>query len=247
MRFYTVFILGIILVAQGVFAEDKKFELKNDKDRISYSIGVNIGANMKKQSLDINPVALAKGINDAIEGKEILLSEQEMNDILATLQKELMAKQMERQKELAEKNKKEGDAFLEENKKKEGVITLASGLQYKVITEGTGESPSLSDTVTVNYSGKLIDGTEFDSSYKRGQPAVFRVNSVIPGFSEALQLMKPGGKWQIFIPGNLGYGERGAGKIIEPNATLIFEVELISFEKGMKYHTDQMMQQMMNP
>lgn len=241
MRFYTVFILSVVLVAQGVFAEDKKFELKDDKDRISYSIGVNIGTNMKKQSLDVNPEALAKGINDAIAGKETLMSEQEMNNTLSSLQKELMAKQMERQKELAEKNKKEGDAFLEENKKKEGVVTLASGLQYKVITEGTGESPTLSDTVTVNYSGKLIDGTEFDSSYKRGQPAVFRVNSVIPGFSEALQLMKTGAKWQLFIPGNLGYGDRGAGRTIGPNATLIFEVELISFEKGMKFHTDEMM------
>ncbi len=248
MRFFTVFILSFVLVVQGVvFAEDKKFELKNDKDRLSYSIGVDIGESMKKQSIDINPEALVKGINDAIAGKETLMSEQDMKNTLFSLQKELMAKQMERQKEIAEKNKKEGDAFLEENKKKEGIITLASGLQYKVITEGEGDSPSLADTVTVNYSGKFIDGTEFDSSYKRGQPAVFRVNSVIPGLSEALQLMKPGAKWQVFIPGNLGYGERGAGQTIEPNETLIFEIELISFEKEMKFHTDPMMHQMMNP
>jgi len=141
---------------------------------------------------------------------------------------EMMARQAEEAKKLAEKNKKSGEAFLEGNKTKEGVKTLPSGLQYKVITEGTGKSPKVTDTVTVNYRGTFIDGTEFDSSYKRGQPATFQVNSVIPGWTEALQLLKEGAKWQLFIPPQLAYGEKGAGGVIGPNTTLIFEVELIS-------------------
>ena len=147
---------------------------------------------------------------------------------MMAFQKEVMAKQAE----VAKKNKTEGDAFLAENKKKEGVKTLPSGLQYKVIKAGTGKKPKMNDTVTVNYRGTLIDGTEFDNSYKRGQPATFQVNGVIPGWTEALQLMEQGAKWQLFIPSNLAYGERGApGGQIGPNATLIFEIELISIQE----------------
>jgi FKBP-type peptidyl-prolyl cis-trans isomerase FklB len=146
---------------------------------------------------------------------------------MMAFQKEVMAKQAE----VAKKNKAEGEAFLAENKKKEGVKTTPSGLQYKVIKPGKGKKPKSSDTVTVNYRGTLIDGTEFDSSYKRGQPATFQVSGVIPGWTEALQLMEEGAKWQLFIPSNLAYGERGAGGVIGPNATLIFEVELISIQE----------------
>ena len=144
------------------------------------------------------------------------------------LQKELMEKQAERNKQLAEKNKTEGEAFLAQNSKKEGVKTLPSGLQYKVIKEGTGKTPKADDTVVTNYRGTSIDGTEFDSSYKRGQPATFPVKGVIAGWTEALQLMKEGSKWELFIPSNLAYGERGAGNFIGPNAALVFEIELIT-------------------
>ena len=161
----------------------------------------------------------------------VLLTEQEIREITTAFQKEMMAKQEELNKKLGEKNKKEGEVFLAENKKKEGVKTLPSGLQYKVIKAGTGKKPKLTDTVTTNYRGTLIDGTEFDSSYRRGQPASFPVNGVIPGWTEALQLMEEGAKWQLFVPPNLAYGDRGAGRQIGPNATLIFEVELISIQE----------------
>ena len=143
-----------------------------------------------------------------------------------------MKKREEEQKKLAEKNAKEGEAFFAENKKKEGIVTLPSGLQYKVIKEGDGPTPKATDTVSVNYKGTFIDGTEFDSSYKRNQPATFKVKGVIPGWVEALQLMKVGSKWQIFIPASLAYGDKGAGNVIGPNATLIFEVELLSIDEG---------------
>jgi FKBP-type peptidyl-prolyl cis-trans isomerase FklB len=188
---------------------------------------MDIGNNLKKQSIDIEPAALARGIKDALAGGKPLLTEQEIQETMGIFQKDVMAKQQAS----ANKNKKEGEAFLDENKKKEGIKTLPSGLQYKVIKEGTGKKPKLADTVTAHYRGTLIDGTEFDNSYKRGQPANFPVSGVIPGWTEALQLMGEGAKWQLFIPSNLAYGERGAGAIIGPNATLVFEVELISVQE----------------
>jgi FKBP-type peptidyl-prolyl cis-trans isomerase FklB len=205
--------------------------LKTQKDKVSYSIGTDIGNNLKKQSIDIDPDIVAKGVKDAYTGGKPLMSESEIRETMEAFRKEMMAKLQERQKTLSEKNKKEGEAFLAENAKKEGVKTLPSGLQYKVITEGTGKTPQATDTVSVNYKGTLIDGTEFDSSYRRGQPATFPVKGVIPGWTEALQLMKEGAKWQLFIPSKLGYGEVGAGSQIGPNATLIFEVELISIKQ----------------
>jgi FKBP-type peptidyl-prolyl cis-trans isomerase FklB len=168
-----------------------------------------------------------QGIRDSLTGKKTLLTESEARETIMALQKDLQAKMQEKLKAQAEKNKKEGEAFLAENRGKKGVKTLPSGLQYKVITDGKGRSPLATDTVTVNYRGTLIDGTEFDNSYKRGQPATFPVNGVIKGWTEALQLMKEGSKWQLFIPSNLAYGERSAGGRIGPNATLIFEVDLI--------------------
>jgi len=205
--------------------------LKSQKDKISYVIGVDIGRNLQKGSIDFDPDILAKGIKDALSGGKPLLTEQEIRETTAVFQKELMAKQEEVAKKLGEKNKKEGEAFLAENKKKEGVKTLPSGLQYKVIKEGTGKKPKIPDTVTTHYRGTLIDGIEFDSSYRRGKPANFPVNGVIPGWTEALQLMGEGAKWQLFIPPNLAYGERGAGRDIGPDATLIFEIELISIQE----------------
>jgi len=216
-----------MLLTGLIYAEEKSI-LKTQKDKVSYSIGLDIGKNMNRQSLDIDPDILAKGIKDGFSGSSPLLTEAEVRETMMAFQKEMTAKQIERTKTISEKNKKEGEAFLAENKKKEGVITLPSGLQYKVIKKGTGKTPKATDTVTVNYRGTLIDGTEFDSSYKRGQPATFAVNGVIKGWTETLQLMKEGSKWQLFIPSNLAYGERGAGNAIGPNVVLIFEVELLS-------------------
>lgn len=223
-------VLGIALLASQVNGEEN-LVLKNQKDKISYIIGMEIGKNFKDQSIDVEPGILLKGIKDGFSGGKALLTEQEINEMTLTFQKEVMAKREEIAKRLGEKNKKEGEDFLAENKKKEGVITLPSGLQYKMIKSGSGSKPKLTDTVTAHYRGTLIDGTEFDSSYRRGQTVSFPVSGVIPGWIEALQLMEEGANWQVFIPPNLAYGERGAGRDIGPNATLIFEIELISIQE----------------
>ena len=212
----------------GVGFAGEKPEVKGENDRISYSVGYQVGADFKRQGVDLNPDLLVKGVQDALSGAKPLMSQQEMNKTLVDLKRKVVSAQREEQKKAAEKNLADGKKFIEENGKKEGVATLPSGLQYKVIEKGSGASPKKTDTVTVNYKGTLIDGSEFDSSYKRGKPATFRVDGVIAGWTEALQLMKPGAKWKLFIPSNLAYGERGAGAKIPPNATLIFEVELLS-------------------
>jgi len=216
-----------VALSGTAFAADAP-ELKTDKEKISYSIGMDIGGNLKRGSVEVDPDLLAKGLKDSYGGGKTILSEDEARNTITDFQKTLMAKQAETMQKLSEKNKADGEKFLAENAKKEGVKTLPSGLQYKEIAPGTGKSPKTTDTVTTHYKGTLIDGTEFDSSYKRGQPATFQVSGVIPGWTEALQLMKEGAKWQLFVPSNLAYGERGAGREIGPNATLIFEVELIS-------------------
>ena len=230
MKLRLFAVLGIALLASQVNGEEN-LVLKNQKDKISYIIGMEIGKNFKDQSIDVEPGILLKGIKDGFSGGKALLTEQEINEMTLTFQKEVMAKREEIAKRLGEKNKKEGEDFLAENKKKEGVITLPSGLQYKVIKAGSGKKLKLTDTVTTYYRGTLIDGTEFDSSYRRGQPVSFSVTGVIPGWSEPLQLMEEGAKWQVFIPSNLAYGERGAGPHIGPNATLIFEIGLISIQE----------------
>lgn len=199
---------------------------------MSYSIGLDIGNTFKKQSMDINPDILLSGLKDALGGKTPLLNEEQVKETMAAFSKSMMEKQTAQVKEKGAKNAATGEKFLAENKTKEGVKTTASGLQYKVLKEGSGEAPKATDTVVTHYKGTLINGTEFDSSYKRNEPATFPVNRVIPGWTEALQLMKPGAKYQLFIPGNLAYGERGAGQEIGPNETLLFEVELISLKPG---------------
>ena len=204
----------------------------NSTERTSYAIGMYYGAGLKRQGIelsDINYDELVRALKASLTGESLTLSEPEMRDTLNKFQQELNARQQEKRRIAGEKNKVEGPKFLEENKGKPGVVTLPSGLQYTVMTEGQGDSPKLEDIVTVNYRGTLIDGTEFDSSYKRGQPAKFRVNGVVPGWTEALQKMKPGGKWQLFVPSNLGYGENG-NQNVPPNATLLFELELLSVE-----------------
>lgn len=204
-----------------------KTELKTEKDKISYTIGTNIGENFKKQGIDVDAKLLLKGINDGLEGKQYLLSDDEMKEVMMSLQKQMMAKQSAEFAKLAEKNKKESDDFLAANKTKDSVVTLPDGLQYKILREGTGKMPTKNDTVVVNYQGRLIDGTVFDDSYQRGEPITFPLSGVIPGWIEALQLMKEGSKWELFIPSELAYGERGAGQHIGPNAALIFDVELL--------------------
>jgi FKBP-type peptidyl-prolyl cis-trans isomerase FklB len=230
MKAIMVIVLGTLIVAGQVGAEENPV-LKTQKEKVSYIIGIDIGTTFKKQGVEIDPDFLARGMKDALGGAQPLLGEQEMKEIMTGFQKEVTAKQEEQIKKIAEKNKKEGEAFLAENKKKEGVQTLTSGLEYKVIKPGSGKKPKLTDTVTTNYRGTLIDGREFDSSYRRGKPASFPVNGVIPGWTEALQLMEEGAKWQLFVPASLAYGERGVGRDIEPNSTLIFEIELISIQE----------------
>jgi FKBP-type peptidyl-prolyl cis-trans isomerase FklB len=217
-----ILIVTASLLALPLFGQEKSPQLKDQKDKVSYSIGMNIGANLSRQKVDINPDILAAGIKDAIAGKAQLTQDQ-VKDIMQQFEKDMEQKQ----KAAGEKNKTDGTKFLEENKKKEGVKATASGLQYKAIKEGTGPQPKATDMVTVNYRGTLIDGTEFDSSYKRGQPATFPLNGVIKGWTEGLQLMKQGSKYQFFVPSNLAYGERSVGPDIAANATLIFDVELL--------------------
>jgi FKBP-type peptidyl-prolyl cis-trans isomerase FklB len=227
-------LVGVLLLATGCTAEEKKAEVKNLetlKDKVSYAIGLDIGKDFKQQGMDIEPSLVAKGIQDSVTGAQPLLTDQQVQETIQAFQKELMAKQEAKQKEAAEKNIKEGQAFLDENGKKEGVVTLPSGLQYKVNQEGTGPMPGPNDTVKVHYEGKLVDGTVFDSSLKRGEPATFPVTGVIPGWTEALQKMKQGSKWTIVIPPALAYGERGAGPI-GPNSVLIFDVELLEVMPG---------------
>ncbi len=199
--------------------------LKTQKDKLSYAIGMQVGGTISRQGIEVDPNVLLEGLKDAMAGKPIM-TEEDVRATMMQLQSDMLAKQ----KQAGEANKKEGEAFLAANKAKPGVVTLPDGLQYTVIKEGTGPKPSASDTVTVNYRGTLINGKEFDSSYKRGEPAKFPVNGVIKGWTEALQLMPVGSKWQLFIPAELAYGERGAGADIAPNSTLIFEVELLSIQ-----------------
>jgi len=197
------------------------------KAKESYSLGYQFGQNMKAQGIDLDLEIYAAGIRDALSGTSPQLSPDEIRTVVTELQKRIAAARQKENKALADKNLAEARTFLEENKKKEGVITLPSGLQYKVLTEGSGKTPKATDSVTVHYRGTLVDGKEFDSSHKRGQPTTFEVGKVIRGWTEALQLMKEGSKWQLFIPSALGYGDRGAGPV-PPNSTLIFEVELLA-------------------
>ena len=204
--------------------------LKTQKEKASYAMGMNFGTGLRKQSIDLDPAILARGLKDSFSNGKTLLTEDEARTVLTQLQNDLRKKQQELAQQVGDANKREGMAFLAANKTKDGVVTLPSGLQYKVLQEGTGPKPAPTDTVVCNYRGALLNNTEFDSSYKRGQPATFPVNGVIKGWTEALQLMPVGSKWQLFVPAELAYGERGAGGQIGPDATLMFEVELLSIQ-----------------
>lgn len=205
--------------------------LTTPKDRASYAIGMNFGTLLHSQSIEVDPAILLQGLKDSMAGGKTLMTPEEAHATLTALQAEMQKKQQAKEELAAEANKKEGDAFLAANKTKAGVVALPSGLQYKILQAGTGPKPTLNDTVVCNYRGTLINGKEFDSSYKRGQPATFPVNRIIKGWMEALPLMPVGSKWQLFVPPDLAYGKRSAGPDIGPESTLIFEVELLSIQK----------------
>ncbi len=209
----------------------KTEDLNSQKKKVSYAIGLDIGQNFKTRAMDIDMELLIQGLRDSQKTEKPLLSSEEIQKVMTQFQQDMMKAEQEKRAVQGQGNKAREEAFLKENALKPGVKVTASGLQYKVITQGTGPQPKESDTVKVHYRGTLLDGTEFDSSYKRNEPAVFPLNGVIKGWTEALQLMKVGSKYQIFLPSGLAYGDRGAGQVIGPNATLIFDVELLGIEK----------------
>jgi FKBP-type peptidyl-prolyl cis-trans isomerase FklB len=219
-------LLTVAAVAQNTAAPD----LKTDKDKFSYALGMNFGTNLRKQGLDLDPAVFAKAFAEAFNTGKTAMTEQDMETILTAAAQQIRAKQAAEDAAKAEQAKQEGEKFLAENKTKEGVVTLPSGLQYKILQQGTGAKPTLEDSVTCNYKGTFINGTVFDASEQHGGPASFQVKGVIAGWTEALQLMPTGSKWQLFIPANLAYGA-DAPPEIGPNTTLIFEVELVSVQK----------------
>ncbi len=218
----------VLIACQGNTQE--KVQLKTTKDSVSYGIGMDIGKNLKMQDIDINPDAIARGIKDASDSLHALLDDKTCQSIMARFRNDMVVKQQQKSKTMGEKGKKEGEAFLTVNKMKPGVKTTASGLQYKVVKEGKGAKPTAGQTVTVNYRGTLVDGTEFDSSYKHGEPATFGLGQMIKGWSEGLQLMTPGSKYEFYIPADLAWGDQSPTPTIPPGSTVIFEVELISIK-----------------
>ncbi len=244
MRITPWMVLSSFLLFGHVLAEEQQETRKDTmsrKEKLSYSLGYKTGTNMKNSSVDLDLDTYIKALREGFTGGKAAMTDQEMQELILSLQKEMKEKQAQetaqKKNQLPEKNKKEGEAFLAENAKKEGVVILPSGLQYKIIKEGTGKQPAKADKVKVQYRGSFINGTEFDSSYKRGKPATFGVDRVIKGWTEALPLMKEGSKWVLYIPPDLAYGRGGSGRgkgekigKIGPNQTLIFEVELISIQ-----------------
>ncbi len=220
-----------LLTTVGALAQDAAPELKTDKDKFSYAVGMNIGESFRKQGLDVDPAVFAKAFTESFVTGKSAMSEEDMKTVLTAAATEIHKKQAAMQAEKAEQAQKDGEKFLADNKAKDSVVTLPSGLQYKILKQGTGEKPTAEDTVICNYKGTLIDGTEFDASEKHGGPATFPVKGVIAGWTEALQLMPTGSKWQLFVPASLAYGAQGP-PTIGPNATLIFEVELVSIQKA---------------
>jgi FKBP-type peptidyl-prolyl cis-trans isomerase FklB len=236
-----LFVLALSFLLVGLVACQKasapaakpltKEGLDNQKKKVSYAIGLDIGQNFKARAMDIDLDILFQGLQDAQKSGEPLLNKEEIQKVMTQFQQEMMKAEQEKRTVQGQGNKSKEEAFLKENAQKPGIKVTASGLQYKVITEGSGPQPKESDTIRVHYRGTLLDGTEFDSSYKRNEPAEFQLQGVIKGWIEALQMMKVGSKWQIFLPSSLAYGEQGAGQLIGPNATLIFEVELLEIKK----------------
>lgn len=227
INFSVIALIIVILLTGQVQAEEKAIP-NEKKEKIGYSIGVDLGKKLNDLSIEVDADMVARGLRDAYTGKT-QLSDEVMSAVLADLNKEVQNRRNEKMKTLGEKNKVEGAAFLKENAKKNGVVTLPSGLQYKVMKEGTGKTPDINDTVIVHYKGALLDGTEFDNSRNRNQPAEFVLGkNVLPGWNEALQKMKAGSRWLVIIPPNLAYGDKGPGGIVGPNAVLMFDIELLA-------------------
>ena len=230
---YAVYVLfGIMLVGGPAAASDEATELKSEADKLSYALGLDLGAYFKSLGENFDLSVIQRGIDDSYNGKKALMTTEEA----AQVQQQFAARQQEKQvkqvMEMTAANQEAAKKFLDENKGKEGVKTTASGLQYKIVKEGTGDKPATTDTVKVHYKGTLLDGTEFDSSYKRNQPAEFQVDQVIPGWTEAMQLMNVGSTYELYLSPELAYGDRGAPPVIEPGSMLIFEVELLGVTKG---------------
>ncbi len=225
-------LIGLIGLGAYGWVEAAPSKLVSETDKISYTVGADIGQSLKSQDVKINPTMVSQGLEDAYQGKSLLMTQEEMKQTVMNLQKEIMEKQQQKMKKIADKNAKAGTQFLAKNKSASDVVTLPSGLQYKVLTAGTGPTPTENSMVKVEYEGKLLNGQIFDSTYTRGEPVEFKVNQVIPGWQEALQKMQEGSTWELYIPAKLAYGERGfmnpAGTSIEPNSTLIFKVHLIA-------------------
>jgi len=234
MRNFTR-LTSVIVLTSGLYAcndgSSKIQPLESLQQKASYSYGVDVATRLKQQGIELDVSALNRGITDAYNGSELALSEEDRTQVKTAFQTELRDALVKQQADIAEKNLAEGEAFLEENAKKTGIITTDSGLQYKIITTGDGKQPQASDTVTTHYKGTLIDGREFDSSYKRDKPASFPVKGVIKGWTEALQLMHVGDKWQLYIPSELAYGATKRSELIQANSTLVFELELLGIKE----------------
>lgn len=230
MKIRWVLAALVALCAPGLAAaqDDAAGTSAPNEEAVSYILGFNLGNNLKSDPFEINVDRFIKGFRDALNGAEAEMTDEEMQETMMLFQQQMLAQEKQRMEQASSENAQEGAAFLEENKQREGVTTTDSGLQYEVVEQGEGDKPSADDTVTVHYTGTLLDGTKFDSSRDRGQPATFPVNGVIPGWTEALQLMPVGSKWKLFIPSDLAYGPRGAGGVIGPNETLVFDVELMA-------------------
>ncbi len=225
-RFLALVTLGLA----ATLSPAQDVQLKTDKEKLSYALGMDLGIQLRAQAVEIDTDIMAQALKTALAGGKTLLTNEEAHAAITKLQGDLRARQADKMAQAGEKNKKEGEAFLTANKAKEGVVTLPSGLQYKILQQGDGPKPTADDTVVCKYRGTFLDGTEFDSSFKRNEPATFAVKGVVKGWTEALQMMPVGSKWQLFVPPSLAYGDRGVGNIIGPNATLIFEIELLSIK-----------------
>lgn len=231
MKLKLVAAAAMGLVVSSTMAMDVT-ALKTPTDKLSYSIGNDLGKNFKRQNIDVNPDALAQGMKDGMANGKPLLTDDQMKEVLANFQKDMMGKRAAEFNKKSSENKEKGEKFLADNKGKPGIVTLPSGLQYKVIKNGSGQKPGKEDIVTVEYTGHLINGEVFDSTSKTGKPAVFKLSQVIPGWVEALQLMPAGSTWEIYVPSSLAYGDRSIGGPIGPNETLIFNIHLVSVQKN---------------
>ncbi len=231
-RRQSLIAIAVFAISLSACGPKSAKQVKTKTEKFSYALGMDIGNNLgntlKKQSVDVDWNLVAQGLKECTSGGKTLLTLDEARKVIAEMQQEVQVQNQAKAKESGEKNKSEGEAFLASNKSKEGVVALPDGLQYKILKAGTGPKPTATDTVVCNYRGTLTNGTEFDSSYKHGQPATFPVGHVIKGWTEALRLMPVGSRWQLFIPSDLAYGERAAGANIGPNSTLIYEIELVS-------------------